>query len=135
MPLYELFCVAASSAESAPIRDLVRTTSSLILEHGGAVRGVQYWGRRVLPQRTRRHQVWHSQGDHFFLQFDTNPRVLGTLSSRLRADPRVIKWTTLKLGDRLDQISPDPARARPTGYASDAGQMGGNNTMRFRSDE
>lgn len=43
---------------------------------------------------------------HFLLHFDTNPRVLQTMSSRLRADPRVIKWTTLKLGDRLDQITP-----------------------------
>lgn len=40
------------------------------------------------------------------MQFDTNPRVLNTLSNRLRTDPRVIKWTTLKLGERLDQIVP-----------------------------
>lgn len=40
------------------------------------------------------------------MQFDTNPRVLNTLSTRLKTDPRVIKWTTLKLGERLDQIVP-----------------------------
>lgn len=43
---------------------------------------------------------------HFLLHFDTSPPVLSQLSSRLRADPRVVKWTTLKLGDRLDEITP-----------------------------
>lgn len=61
--LYELLCIAASSAESAPLRDLVKSTSKLILENGGAVRGVQYWGQRRLPQRARRHQQYHSTGE------------------------------------------------------------------------
>ncbi|CAD6890154.1 unnamed protein product [Tilletia controversa] len=100
MPLYELFCIASSSLESGPLRDLVKSTSQLVLNNGGAVRGMQYWGRRTLPQRTRRHQQYHTDGDYFLLHFDTNPRVLSTLSSRLRADPRVIRWTTLKLGER-----------------------------------
>lgn len=63
MPLYELFCIAVSSTESAPLRDLIKTTSRLVLDHGGAVRGTQYWGNRVLPQRARRHQQWHSEGE------------------------------------------------------------------------
>lgn len=88
------------------MRDLIRTTSRLLIDNGGAVRGTQYWGRRTLPQKARRHQQWHTEGDHFLMQFDTNPRVLNTLSSRLRSDPRVIKWTTLKLGERLEQITP-----------------------------
>ncbi|KAE8210607.1 hypothetical protein CF319_g1703 [Tilletia indica] len=107
MPLYELFCIASSSLESGPLRDLVKSTSQLVLNNGGAVRGMQYWGRRTLPQRTRRHQQYHTDGDYFLLHFDTNPRVLSTLSSRLRADPRVIRWTTLKLGERrLSEIVP-----------------------------
>lgn len=40
------------------------------------------------------------------MHFDTNPPVLKTLNDRLRADPRVVKWTAMKLGDRLDQITP-----------------------------
>lgn len=88
------------------MRDLIRTTSRLLIDNGGAVRGTQYWGRRRLPQRARRHQQWHTEGDHFLMQFDTNPRVLNTLSSRLQSDPRVVKWTTLKLGERLEQITP-----------------------------
>jgi small subunit ribosomal protein S6 len=47
----------------APLQDLVRGTSSLILQNGGAVRGMQNWGRRALPQRARRHQLWHTEGE------------------------------------------------------------------------
>lgn len=40
------------------------------------------------------------------MHFDTSPPVLSQLSSRLRADPRVVKWTTLKLGEKLEDITP-----------------------------
>ncbi|EPQ32424.1 uncharacterized protein PFL1_00620 [Pseudozyma flocculosa PF-1] len=106
MPLYELLCIAASSAESAPLRDLVKSTSKLVIDNGGAVRGIQYWGLRKLPQRARRHQQYHTQGDYWLMHFDSNAPVLKSLNDRLRADPRVIKWTALKLGDRIEQIVP-----------------------------
>lgn len=56
---------------------------------------------------TKESHADQSSYSHFLMQFDTNPRVLNTLSTRLRTDPRVIKWTTLKLGERLDQIAPN----------------------------
>ncbi|PWN91577.1 hypothetical protein FA10DRAFT_300176 [Acaromyces ingoldii] len=130
MPLYELFCIAASSESSAPFRDLIRSTSRLIMDHGGAVRGVQYWQRRALAQRARRHQQYHETGDHFLLHFDTNPRILNQLSSRLRADPRVIKWTTLKLGERLDQITPK-TMAGSENIDGHPPQMGGGRTVKY----
>lgn len=43
---------------------------------------------------------------YFLLHFDTSPPVLSALSSRLRADPRVVKWTTLKLGSTLSSLVP-----------------------------
>ncbi|KDN41794.1 hypothetical protein K437DRAFT_258139, partial [Tilletiaria anomala UBC 951] len=115
MPLYELLCIAAYSAESALLRDLIRSSSRLVLDNGGAVRGVQYWGRRTLPQRARAHQQWHTEGDYFLMQFDTNPRTLETLYGRLRADPRVVKYTALKLGDKLQDIVPSVLPASGSG--------------------
>ncbi|CAO1631709.1 unnamed protein product [Sympodiomycopsis kandeliae] len=106
MVLYELFCVTAYSPSSAPFRELIRSTSRLVVDNGGVVRGMQYWGLRNLPQRARRHQQYHTKGDYFLMHFDTNPPVLSQLSSRLRMDPRVVKWTTLKLGDKLHEITP-----------------------------
>ena len=66
---------------------------------------------------------------HFLLQFDTNPRVLHTLSSRLQADPRVIKWTTLKLGERLDQITPRTPDDSPHRNHNNSSHMGGGVTV------
>ncbi|CAO1631836.1 unnamed protein product [Parajaminaea phylloscopi] len=111
MPLYELLCVSAFTPSSAPLRDLIKSTSRLVVDNGGVVRGMQYWGRRHLPQRAKRHQQYHTEGDYFLMHFDTSPPVLSHLSSRLRADPRVVKWTTLKLGEKLHEITPSGTSA------------------------
>lgn len=84
----------------------MQSTSRLVLDHGGAVRNVQYWGKRTLPQRARRHQQYHRTGDYWLMQFDTNTPTLKVLNERMRQDPRVIKWNTLKLGEKLNEIVP-----------------------------
>ena len=43
------------------------------------------------------------------MQFDTNTPTLKVLNDRLRQDPRVIKWNTLKLGEKLREIVPPGA--------------------------
>ncbi|WFD36029.1 Subunit of heteropentameric Replication factor C (RF-C) [Malassezia cuniculi] len=120
--LYELFCVAIAQTESAALRDLVSSTSRLIFDHGGVVRNVQYWGKRTLPQRARRHQQYHTAGDYWLMQFDTNAPTLKVLNDRLRQDPRVIKWNTLKLGEKLGEIVPPGVSG---GTTSSKATMGG----------
>lgn len=56
---------------------------------------------------------------YFTLRFDCNPPTLSALTTRLRLDPSVLRYTTLKLGSTLDAVAQDP-RAR-----------GGNRTVRF----
>ncbi len=58
------------------------------------------------------------------MQFDTNPRTLNSLYGRLRADPRVIKYTALKLGDKLEDIVPNVVSPTRTGTGRVG--MGGN---------
>lgn len=122
MPLYELFCVAIAQTESAALRDLVHSTSRLVFDYGGVVRNVQYWGKRTLPQRARRHQQYHTAGDYWLMQFDTNAPTLKVLNDRLRQDPRVIKWNTLKLGEKLGDIVPPGVSG---GTTSSQATMGG----------
>ena len=38
------------------------------------------------------------------MHFDTNPRTLHALNRRLRQDPRVIRWTMTKLGEKVEDI-------------------------------
>ena len=113
--------MAIAQAESVPLRDLVHTTSRLVLDHGGVVRNVQYWGKRTLPQRAKRHQQLHYSGDYWLMQFDTNAPTLKVLNDRLRQDPRVIKWNTLKLGEKLREIVPPTASGGATPAQSTMG--------------
>lgn len=105
-----------------------------MLNHGGVVRNVQYWGKRTLPQRARRHQQYHTAGEcvptkavrtltrsYWLMQFDTNAPTLRVLNERLRQDPRVIKWNTLKLGEKLNEITPQAAAGGATPSQATAG--------------
>lgn len=75
---------------------------------------------------------------YFVMHFDTNPPVLSQLSSRFKLDPRVVKWTTLKLGDKLHEITPQntaggvndllASHERAQGYAG-KNVMGGGKTI------
>lgn len=38
------------------------------------------------------------------MYFDTSPRILNSLALKLRRDPRVIRWTMLKQGEKCQDI-------------------------------
>ena len=38
------------------------------------------------------------------MYFDTSPRTLSSLALKLRQDPRVIRWTMLKQGEKAQDI-------------------------------
>lgn len=38
------------------------------------------------------------------MHFDASPDALRQLNNRLRGDPKVIRWTMLKLGERLEDV-------------------------------
>lgn len=42
------------------------------------------------------------------MHFDTSPRTLRSLGTIMRSDPRVIRWTMLKLGEKLEDVVKDP---------------------------
>lgn len=106
MPLYRILCISAHFREFTHIKELVTQSATLLLENGGVVRDIESMGMRTLPQRMFRHKAWHSYGDYWAISFDASPQLMAQLARRLRADPRVIRWTTRKLGERLDDISP-----------------------------
>ncbi|KAF8580447.1 hypothetical protein K439DRAFT_1356839 [Ramaria rubella] len=105
MPLYELLCITTHLKEYRHIKELVKTCATHVMDSGGVVRSLNNWGTRVLPNRMHRHQQWHTIGDYWTMHFDTSPRVLHALNRRLRKDPRVIRWTMTKLGERIEVIA------------------------------
>jgi small subunit ribosomal protein S6 len=107
------------------IKELVTTCATHVLDNGGVVRSLNNWGTRVLPSRMNRHQQWHTMGEfvarfhlysnlkltscwvcsYWTMHFDTSPRVLHALNRRLRQDPRVIRCTMTKLGEKIEDIA------------------------------
>ncbi|THG93730.1 hypothetical protein EW145_g8296 [Phellinidium pouzarii] len=110
MPFYKLFCIAAHYPEYRHIKDLVTQSAKLLLDRGSTVRQIEFLGTRVLPQRMRRHNAYHTTGDYWEMHFDAPPSVLEQLNAHMRTDPRVVRWTMLKLGERLDDVVDDKRR-------------------------
>jgi len=42
------------------------------------------------------------------MNFDTSPRTLRTLGGMMRRDPRVIRWTMLKLAEKAEDVVTPP---------------------------
>ncbi|GAA5915296.1 hypothetical protein JCM5296_000541 [Sporobolomyces johnsonii] len=120
MPLYELVCIASHSTQLAPLRSLTQSAASLIHHNGGVVRSLDHWGTRNLPAKAKVGKrrggggggdasaggSW--VGDYWTMRFDANPPTLKALNDRLRLDPLVLRWTTLKVGATLPEITKAP---------------------------
>ncbi|KIM40178.1 hypothetical protein M413DRAFT_173222 [Hebeloma cylindrosporum] len=105
MPLYEMLCITTHVPKYQHIRELVRQSSMHVMNSGGVVRRINSWGTRTLPQRMKRHGTLQSIGDYWTLHFDASPRTLKSLNGIMRRDPRVLRWTVLKLADKVEDIS------------------------------
>jgi small subunit ribosomal protein S6 len=85
---------------------IVRTAGSLILKSGGTIRGIKNWGVFSLPKRTRKHQAQHDNGHYFIMRYDASSRIQDDVRKTLGLDPRMIKFSSVKLGDgTLESLS------------------------------
>ncbi|KAH7925952.1 hypothetical protein BV22DRAFT_988861, partial [Leucogyrophana mollusca] len=104
MPFYQMLCIASHFREYKHIKDLVTTSATHIMNAGGVVRNIKYLGTQTLPQRMQRNKQYYTHGDYWTMHFDTSPRTLRTLGGIMRRDPRVIRWTMLKLGEKVEDV-------------------------------
>jgi len=110
MPFYRMLCISAHYQKYEHIRELVHLTASHVMDNGGVVRKLTSWGTLSLPQRMHRHKQYFSIGDYWTMHFDASPRTLRSLNMLMKSDPRVIRWTTLKLGEKVEDVVQDPSR-------------------------
>jgi len=68
------------------------------------VRGITNWGIFLLPKPTRRHKAMHHSGHYFIVRFDSHARTQHAVKRTLGLDPRMIRYSIVKLGSTLDQI-------------------------------
>ncbi|ETW80349.1 hypothetical protein HETIRDRAFT_243963, partial [Heterobasidion irregulare TC 32-1] len=105
MPFYQMLCIAAHNPQYGHIKELVRQSAKHVLDQGGVVRGLKYWGTQTLPQRMRSHKFYHNYGDYWTMHFDASPESQKALRSVLRKDPRVIRATVLKMGEKIEDVA------------------------------
>jgi small subunit ribosomal protein S6 len=85
---------------------IARTAGSLILRSGGTIRGIKNWGVFSLPKRTRKHQAQYTDGHYFIMRYDASSKTQDDVRKTLGLDPRMIKFSSVKLGDgTLESLS------------------------------
>ncbi|TVY29412.1 37S ribosomal protein, mitochondrial [Lachnellula hyalina] len=103
--LYELIAVVRPG-NLAEVKEIARTAGSLILRSGGTIRGLNNWGVFNLPKKTRKHQAQYTNGHYFVMRFDASSKIQDDVRMTLGLDPRMIKFSSVKLGDgTLESLS------------------------------
>lgn len=76
----------------------------IVLNSGGVVRGYTNWGSLLLPARAKKHQATHHFGHYFIMRFDSSGKTQQVVRTTLGLDPRMVKFSVIQLGHRLDQV-------------------------------
>jgi len=103
--LYELIAIVRPG-NLLEVKELAKTAGSLVLRNGGTIRGIKNWGVFSLPKRTRKHQATYHEGHYFIMRYDASSKTQQDVRTTLGLDPRMIKFSTVKLGDgKLGSVS------------------------------
>lgn len=86
------------------INRIARNAGAQVIRSGGVVRGFTNWGTFRLPKVTTKHQARYSEGHHFIMRFDSSGPVQSSIRRTLGLDPRMINFSVVKLGDKLEEI-------------------------------
>lgn len=70
------------------------------------IRSVDNWGVFSLPRAISRSQQLHHNGHYFVMRYDASTKVQDDVRVTMRLDPRVIRSTSVKLGNqKLETLS------------------------------
>ena len=84
---------------------VARMAGKIVLSSGGVVRGISNWGTFLLPHPARKPGAIYHHGHYFILRFDSNARTQHSVRRTLGLDPRMIRYSIVKMGMKLDEIS------------------------------
>jgi small subunit ribosomal protein S6 len=90
------------------LHSICRTTGNLILSSGGVVRGITNWGVFRLPKPTKgltRGGTRANAGHYFIVRFDSNAATQAEVKRILKLEPRMLRFSVVKLGTSLEDIS------------------------------
>ncbi|XP_035256822.1 28S ribosomal protein S6, mitochondrial [Anguilla rostrata] len=95
MPRYELSLILKAMQRPETASALRRTVETLI-ERGAVVRGLENLGERSLPFKISKHNLRHTRGGYFLVDFHAAPKILPGFLDHLERDVDVVRQTVLK---------------------------------------
>ncbi|WPH01973.1 Hypothetical protein R9X50_00482700 [Acrodontium crateriforme] len=116
--LYELIGVVRPGRNISEIKEIAKTTGNLVLQSGGVVRGITNWGTFLLPKPARKQGATYHQGHYFILRFDSSARTQHAVRRTLGLDPRMIRYSVVKMGSKLEDIRDVAGKAEWPGINS-----------------
>ncbi|KAL1977921.1 hypothetical protein VTN31DRAFT_780 [Thermomyces dupontii] len=105
--LYELIAIVRPGSVQE-VREIARTAGLQVLRSGGVIRGYTNWGTFRLPRPTTKHQARYTEGHHFIMRFDASAPAQAAVQRTLGLDPRMIRFSIIKLGNKLEEIRDVP---------------------------
>src|SRR5579883_2097711 len=106
MPLYDIMCIASTTASNAHLVNVLRKSAQTLVSNGGAVRGIEHIGIRPLAYRMKASGKFNEMGRYMRFRVQASPTALAAFEKRLRLDEEIVRLLTLK----QDAIAPKPKR-------------------------
>ncbi|KAH9839658.1 37S ribosomal protein MRP17, mitochondrial [Teratosphaeria destructans] len=119
--LYELIGVCRPNRSLREIKEITRTTGSIILNSQGVVRGITNWGTFLLPKPARKQGATYTQGHYFIVRFDSSAKTQHAVRRTLGLDPRMIRFSLCKLGSKLEDVKGVPGKVAWDGISQGTG--------------
>ncbi|KAF2425725.1 hypothetical protein EJ08DRAFT_736671 [Tothia fuscella] len=130
--LYELIATVRPRT-IAEVKDIAKTAGKLVLSNGGVIRGFTNWGVFALPKplpnrsgqsntpqstptspstsSSSQRAPKHTTGHYFIMRFDSSARAQHLLRKTWNSDPRLLRFSVVKMGDKLEDICDVGGRA------------------------
>ncbi|KAF3770418.1 ribosomal protein S6 [Cryphonectria parasitica EP155] len=103
--LYEMIGIVRPG-NLVEVKEIVTVAGQLVLKQGGVIRSINNWGVFTLPRAISKNQALHHNGHYFVMRYDASTKTQQEVCDALRLDPRMIRSTSVKLGDgKLDTMS------------------------------
>lgn len=88
------------------VKEIAKTSGSLILTNAGVIRGLTNWGTFLLPKPKSQigTAAKHYTGHYFIMRFDAGARTQHIVRKTLGLDPRLLRYSVVKMGRGLEEI-------------------------------
>jgi small subunit ribosomal protein S6 len=107
MPLYEHVYLARPDLAPAQVEGLTETMTKIVADHGGEVKGSEYWGLRNIAYRIEKNRKAH----YVLLNIDAPAESIKELERQAAISEDILRWLTVRVEKLAEEPSPMLRRA------------------------